>query len=382
MKFLLTILLLTLFITVNCEYFLKTLVLVSRHADRSPLGNYIAGKEYNYEWDCDLTNFFSVHSNDHQSTRRLARVWDKNEQYLAGTCFMGQLTSVGANQHSKLGSNLRQKYGLFLPMQYNSRDVNVHASMVERTQVSAYFSLLSLFPDDPEETIDIHIKDSLVDYVDPWSFSKNCPKFQKTYNEIKNGKEYMSLEQHLTDKYKAFLKDLYDIDVSLETDFVTLADFWRCVEAHGFDFPKKITNEILTDIWNVTTKQINLFSENDTTLRLSIGRLFGHIIDRLDNVINGEEKYKFTFYSGHDSTIQPMRSVLQMNNDEWPPYASHFVFELHENSDDNLYYVRVFFQDNVVKVPECGNVDFCEYTKFKSFIQKFVPDITTECKIN
>lgn len=64
----------------------------------------------------------------------------------------GQLTNEGKERHYKLGQYNRQRYGQFLSEAYNSDEVFIRSTDVDRTLMSAECHLAGLFPPTPNQT--------------------------------------------------------------------------------------------------------------------------------------------------------------------------------------------------------------------------------------
>lgn len=78
------------------------------------------------------------------------------------------------------------------------------------------------------------------------------------------------------------------------------------------------------------------------------------LLHEIANKMKEETKEKFFLYSGHDSTVDPLLTLLGVNKGNWPPYASRIVFEQYEYHK-NSYFRILFNGKNLVK-----ELEFCK----------------------
>ena len=135
-------------------------------------------------------------------------------------------------------------------------------------------------------------------------------------------------------------------------------------------------------------------------LKLEISELFNTVLSHFKSAISSQrnsflksKKYtKYIVYSAHDSVIVSIlanilseselqellyNAVTNKRDYEFlvPPYASHVLFELHkDNEDDNGYYVKIIYNGKEIKHKLKENVrsnsegDGIEYNEFKKLI--------------
>jgi hypothetical protein len=53
-------------------------------------------------------------------------------------------------------------------------------------------------------------------------------------------------------------------------------------------------------------------------------------------------------YSAHDTTIMPILAMLNLEVNEWPPFAADIIFELYEDADKK-HYITVRYLGKVGK---------------------------------
>ena len=139
--------------------------------------------------------------------------------------------------------------------------------------------------------------------------------------------------------------------------------------------------------------------KDNKKLKLEISELFNTVLTHFKNAISSQrssflksKKYtKYVVYSAHDSAIVSVLANI-LNESELqellynavgnkrdyeflvPPYASHVLFELHKDEEDNSYYVKIIYNGKEIKNKLKENVrssnegDGIEYNEFKKLI--------------
>lgn len=88
--------------------------------------------------------------------------------------------------------------------------------------------------------------------------------------------------------------------------------------------------------------------------------------------------YKFIHYSAHDTTVSSVMTALRMNEDHKdlrriPSYGSGLFFELHKQTTEPKYFVKIFFKRGFngsfvqygLNSLGGGCEDECPFNKFK-----------------
>lgn len=89
--------------------------------------------------------------------------------------------------------------------------------------------------------------------------------------------------------------------------------------------------EVVTACMQATEKLISVLARDRDILTLSMGPLLHEITSllqaacKLEAVEKGERSPKLHLWSGHDTTIMPIMSVLGAEPKRWPPYCSSLV---------------------------------------------------------
>lgn len=74
--------------------------------------------------------------------------------------------------------------------------------------------------------------------------------------------------------------------------------------------------------------------------------MYSEIRDNLESVVNGaSDARSLLLYSGHDVTVVAAWRALGLGELLEPEYGASLVFELHQLSEDNTFFVKVLILD-------------------------------------
>ncbi|KAI6183198.1 Acid phosphatase 2, lysosomal, isoform CRA-b [Aphelenchoides bicaudatus] len=151
---------------------------------------------------------------------------------------LGQLTAEGFQQHVKLGQKLRQLYGGIFSPEYNSREIYVRSSDVNRTILSAMANMVGFFGEVQNgdlakldgwpknyQPVPIHTVPEKTDLMRAL-LHKDCARYDELTKLIAQTPEYLKLAE----QNKDFLQKLQEItgDHNLSmNDLGLLADTYR-----------------------------------------------------------------------------------------------------------------------------------------------------------
>jgi len=123
---------------------------------------------------------------------------------------------------------------------------------------------------------------------------------------------------------------------------------------------------------------------NPEMCRLAIGRFIGDVLSLMTSRVQNSTPVKFALYSGHDNTISPFLISFKIFDNLHPPVASTVVLELYEEiaKENPQHYVRVVYNNKVLKIPEGRANGLCDFSTFKKLAEELVPkDYEKECSI-
>lgn len=339
----------------------------------------------------------------------------------------GILTPNGHRMHYMLGKQLREKYPHIFNSALETKDVELLASAVERTHLSAFSQILGLFPFGSGLNISTTDEDSWipeyqgfnVSYMQLGNYSLpagyrpyplkitsieqdflflpaegkfSCPNGYKL--DVKSRKvAYKKFDYVIGDlgeqlekigiSSKLYLEDRWDIG--------TLGAFSSEIKCY-INYYGHIPPEMPQEIWN-RLRHFNDFKFYmdfyDKRLITYKGEISARaILEGLEAFVSDSpSKKKFRLFSGHDTGLYPHTMAfnltdLQCNLDliqgrtptrrceGAPGFASNYIYEL--ATKDDRYYVRVLYNNVPVKICNETAEDYCEFETFRKIYTKIL----------
>ncbi|ORX78455.1 phosphoglycerate mutase-like protein [Anaeromyces robustus] len=380
-------------------YTLQSVQIVTRHGDRTPL-TLVNDNEENV-WQCKAPKEY-VSINEPYGALTYLKFIDTaanpdysnpfiRKSFWKGTCFPGQLTQRGSEQHVELGKALKEIYVDKLKFidEKSLSDLYVRSTNVLRTQLSVQ-SLLSGFMPNRTEAIPIHTLPHEIETTFP---NQNaCPVLKKLNQKIKNEenwKNYIKKNTELKKKLDTYMSYPLNDD---NYGFQKYVDVFLARACHNMKLPCveencKYTTEMLQQINdNADFEYGYIFSKAEHSkkyLTVGIGYFLREIINNMGSTVGSKHDRdlsktpSFYIFSAHDNSVAPIMGALGVEPMEWPPYASNLIFELWKDNDSNIdsvnfndYVVRVIYNGEVIKTNWC---DFNQcplsslYYKFKEY---------------
>lgn len=318
----------------------------------------------------------------------------------------GQLTNRGKARLHLLGQIIRGRYDLFMKGSVNKNNRISRSSgslrCIESAQVflSSFLSLNSTRSPDAKELIWDKSDDVLSQIWQPASI-------QSVPTEIDGMLAEGAVCKALTDEYanviekSKLVQDLYK-DYKLEADVIKIAYnfdvdafykwFWGSsqIEVERSYFPDKMDPRILAiydRMQEAGNKALTAYQSTLTSKRLRSGLLINDMVQNMKLYTQDPANTKkFVHYSAHDLTLIVILGMLG----EWerfgsrPDYASNIAIELHQDTVDKVWFVRVFYMPRVPAIPielnlvKCTKSDAqgrCRLDEFESLMKQYmIPD--------
>ncbi|KAE9547264.1 hypothetical protein FO519_009524 [Halicephalobus sp. NKZ332] len=372
-----------------------------RHGDRTPAATYPTDPYINYSWP---------------------QGW-------------GALTFKGMEQHLHLGKRLRDRYVAqlgFISSEYNSSEVYIRSTDVDRTLMSAMSNMVGMFPGSPGDFPDdqdwpvsgnkygwVPVPIHTVNIIDDYVLIPDLPcNRQDELHELgKETPEYQQLSENMTD----FL-DLVRNETGLpllDLGYLpAILDALAVEDEYGLSLPDWVvqnwtdSGKTVYDVMNETSNIVGYWSNGlklepmegiDFSIeipKLRGGPLLWTLIDNMqqklycvDNPTDVENctlfgNLKYYAYSGHDVTIASLFSALgfkmtNWNEDGFPKYSSCVTVELWRTENKTNYVKFMYFPpdqdtaDMTDSVSNCGKTCTLESLKNRSQIYNPLPDIQT-----
>ena len=344
----------------------------------------------NVVWECGLNMVDQPAEGDYEVGTvkddrmfRFAQLPGRN--VLPGNCSLGQLTSIGHEQHKTLGAHFRalyhDTYG-FLPSQYNADDVWVRAINIPRCRQSAQSEIEGMFTpyDAHDEAHDPAFQVVPVLTMDPGTenMSPNfgaCPNLIKRVAALQTTPEWAAFEKQTAGLTQSLLQILKYKSASVVGSvqypfYIGIYDDFACRNCHDLDLPEGIDQHVFDQIVDAGTFTVNHWLFNETMASIGVGSFFGELIDAMAQVVDANGAYsgpKLRLYGGQDLTVGPLLNCLNVFDNIWPPYASHVSLETWTDAANKVY-VRILYNGAIKTIPGCA--EFCPWDTFLALTSK------------
>eukprot|EP00698_Gefionella_okellyi_P003075 TRINITY_DN12890_c0_g1_i1.p1 TRINITY_DN12890_c0_g1~~TRINITY_DN12890_c0_g1_i1.p1 ORF type:complete len:418 (+),score=68.17 TRINITY_DN12890_c0_g1_i1:25-1278(+) len=345
-----------------------------RHGDRTPL---TVLPNDNVTWTCTL-NEIALFEDTVTPTVSMGRVFRKvfpANETLLGNCSFGQLTEIGSQQHLALGQFFRSQYVdeyQFLSPTLRSDEIFLRSTDVYRTHQSAQSEINGMFPPDASasviEAIEIETRDPQVENLVP--NPAICPKLGVLQNELLQTPEYQNYLQQIAPVMQQFAQVFNTTNLPSPSGILDALRARRC---HGFAWPDGVTPDLFEQLQKWEDWLWSFQSAGQNLSLLGMGTFVKEIRDNFAAAIQKVPGPRYRLYSGHDSSVTPFLNALRVNDNQWPPYASHVVMELWQSASNGAYAVRITYNGVVLQLPGCSS-PLCDWDEFTASIADVIPD--------
>lgn len=300
-----------------------------------------------------------------------------------------RLTKMGKQRAYAQGMITRMRYRKFLTE--NPKEIYARSSFMDRCLESAELALAGMYiphPPNNEWSREIHwqpipvytLPEDLDSVLEP---DTSCPEVNDAKKALENTVEVKELRSRM--------KPIMDLATrDLGTEFETLESLgWLTYDLLPQE--KQFCPKCQLPGWyNSTTKAImanatievwKITSSTPLLKEISAGPLLKEIVNRFENQNYKDREdivlpKKAFLYSTHDKDMASLLNTLGIFFDQLIGYSDNIYFELHQDSDLNEYYIRVFYIHNELPekkltsvqelFPDCSSIATNEITR--SFI--------------
>lgn len=367
---------------------LRFVQVVFRHGARAPLTENFGAHSHKWEY-CDRAyEAIKVDIRGLEGTDRPVSQSDERQRKVvfAGGCRKGQLTSMGQLQALQLGGWLRERYALerdFLPDSYQPSALKVRSTNISRTLDTATGVLTGLYPDTTDPIL-IETCDDRREWLYP--NHRNC----KRLSELIAGKRAQMQKNRRAEAYYKGLEAKLREAIEGEGEggdpirFVELFDVCKTVKFHSNKQHHKMSEALMRELELVAVEQMKGFvapEDNNEMLSLSIGKVIQDLLEGMQHAASGKVGVaKMKLFSGHDTTLMPLLVALGYELKNWPPFMSNLIFELYWSPSDQKHYVKVLYNQEVVRVEGCDAEGLLELPAFHKRLEPFVShDYSHDC---
>jgi lysosomal acid phosphatase len=304
----------------------------------------------------------------------------------------GQLTDKGKERHYELGQWLRNRYSGFLNEQYNTDEIYVRSTDVDRTLMSAESNLAGLYPPVNRhwnkalgwQPIPVHTVPQKDDGL--LSSHADCPRFTQLQEDLENSEAFKKIYTENRGLFEYISKNAgQNITNVVELDYVY--DTLFIEHNNNFTLP----DWAQTVFFNPKFKELRDFSFTIDTFTPELRRLKGgpflkKVLGDCEQVIGGSLEpagRKMFMYSAHDTTVAPILHSLDLFDPPIAPnYAATILFELIER--ENQFYMKISYRNETTRPPYSLVVPGCEHLcpieRFKEIVGPMLPeDWRAEC---
>lgn len=287
-------------------------------------------------------------------------------------CEDSTLTPRGVMQHVRNGHFLRDKYTghRFLESLHLTDQILVRGTKYVRTFHSAMAFLYGFLPLVDVDMLKFEMADNNTMCTGQTQYQCWCPAvatalnvfsctFRQEPSKIRRGGQGEEVYERVTAVYRQLAAKL---GVS-EEDLPRLSHIFDVGVTHFCNNKRLLTGRgdclelqlirNMYDAVNAVGKHARKDDDYNRIAKLKMQPLMYEIAHRMHAQVAGETPMKFVLYSGHDSTIDPLASALDITSGIWPKYASRIVFELYRQRGQS--FLRVLMDGSVVT----GDLKFC-----------------------
>lgn len=279
-----------------------------------------------------------------------------------------------------------RQHGLFDETNWHIR-VAAQTTLVPRTFQSAVSFLYGLLPSLDLEKINL-IGSSNINFCEDIIFGSACSCTGAEVLRNKAGQEcrLQSSYADVMKKYKSVVSYVQKV-LNIEQEEITfpaaLMDGLSTFACHSMPPPCNaqgmcLTAKALESIWEPIDFQSNCLHKNENYKKYAKANMHGllnRIAHKMNAAIHNKTATRFHLYSGHDTTVSPLITAMELEDAVWPGYASRITFELYQQHSTNQHLVRILQNGQVVtsEAVFCQNKTkdgFCNFSSFYNHVTK------------
>ncbi|CAI5441969.1 unnamed protein product [Caenorhabditis angaria] len=355
------------------------------------------------------------------------------KDWIFGGGGFGELTATGMGHMFQLGQTLREKYSNFISPRYDSKEVYIRSTDINRTIISAMSVAYGLYqnqndsikragidyPDIPGwnpgfNFVPIHVDSSIDNYLT--NARPNCPRFNQLNILMQKLPEYQIWAENFNN-YTTYFYGLYNLS-STDTDALFSFDSLKCQSKtfnstlyqkcpwYNLDFFEENQRIIgpykgFVEGYFKNPAVLNGIDIAKEVQILQGGPLFSDVYDRMKSKIDciTSEKcdgffknLKFYGFSLHDQNVYSQLvnfgfPEITESLEYWPSYSATILYETYRSKNSTFF--KLLFKksynsgvsDVTRKIKGCEDSEYCPISILTSLVDQFrpTPDIKTLC---
>ena len=326
---------------------------------------------------------------------------------------LAEITRDGIIQHYLIGQELRSRYvnsDSNIKANYNLSHVHIRATNVHRTFISAQAQMYGFFPEGPQlmvphnrlnivppfsveglqqviketgdyalpnkyQPVAIFVEEMEDDFVLS-GYTKACARMGEIILELEQGKEYLAMVDNYNKNIRSKLANKLKVNELEYKDVPWAADSFENIEFAGYDRKSIIDDDLYKQVIEIRNYGNSFIFDNAEGLHLSNSGFFSEVLNTFEDVSAGKSERFLSVYLSHDTHLVGLLKTLGVYDGNGPPFASVFLFELHEVAGSRV--VRFIYNDLELFPSFCGKK--CELGSFAEFVRSWaVKNVSESC---
>ena len=207
-------------------------------------------------------------------------------------------------------------------------------------------------------------------------YSKACARMGEIALEIEQGKEYLAMVDNYNKNIRSKIAKKLNVSEIEFKDFIPAADSFENIEFAGFDRKSIIDDDLYRQAIEIRNYGISYIFDNAEALHISNSGLFSEILNTFEGVSAGKSERFLSVYLSHDTNLVGLLKTLGVFDGNSPPFASVFLFELHEIAGSRV--VKFIYNDQELIPSFCSKK--CELSDFAEFVRSWaVKNVSESC---
>jgi len=291
---------------------------------------------------------------------------------------LGQLTAEGMQQEFQRGVEFRKKYvddyHLISPS-YNNKEIYIFSTDADRTLMSAQSVLLGLYPLGTGPLLSGLKKPALPQQFQPVPIHIKAKDASEVFDFDNDSKQY----KHILKKYVYTQPDWIAKTAASQPKFAKwsqatgmnitnlhqvrhLADILHVYQIHHVPMPVGLSAEDVKQIIAIGAYASLAEYKTKEIADILGSNILKTIASYLKSASKQTTSLKYVLFSGHDSTIMSLMTVMQSPLTIKPPYGANLNFSLFKTST-NHYWVKITYNGQPVMLRGCTALS-CDLSQF------------------
>ncbi|KAK4538737.1 hypothetical protein CDCA_CDCA20G4762 [Cyanidium caldarium] len=281
----------------------------------------------------------------------------------------GELTLYGAHRQYQLGQHMRAEYGQVIPQRYQVREVYIRSSNINRALMSAYAQAAGLFAADEAYTRGdeqrpgglpggwqaVPIHSDAIEHDHVMLPANGCPRWEALQRARQQSSEWAAQEREHAEFLDRLGRDVLGLSrPATLADADNAFDVWQCDDAEGIVLPANVTAAVRQQVERLYQWLFIGMYRGTEQARLSGGSLAHQLLTLLQQRAAGQRFERFALFSGHDTTLLALLSVLGALPKASPSFNATVILELHRRDPGDRWYVTARYDWKPLTVPGCA----------------------------